>query len=358
MSIIYKYLIREIFKIFGIVLALVIGIYVFLDFIEKIDNFMEAGLPFSKAFIFFFLNIPFIISQITPIGILLAVLVVFGLMSKNNEIIALKCGGISIYYLLRPVLTIGIVLIIFLFFVSDVIVPITSVKANRIWYGEVKKKYFVTSKEMNIWIKEKRLIVHINYYHPKDRAIFGVTINNFDKNFRLIRRVDAKKGIFKDGKWYLYQLLEQNLNLETGDYVVTFHENRAESLEFIPADLSRAIKKPEEMSFKELFRYVQNVEAEGYDATTYRVDLQIKIALPFIAVVMCIVGTGMAVREKIKSGLPMGITYGLGTAFLYWVSYSFCVSLGYGGVLPPFLAVWTANFVFLCLGFFLLLNAE
>ena len=54
MSIIYKYLIREIFKIFGIVLALVIGIYVFLDFIEKIDNFMEAGLPFSKAFIFFF----------------------------------------------------------------------------------------------------------------------------------------------------------------------------------------------------------------------------------------------------------------------------------------------------------------
>ena len=51
---------------------------------------MEAGLPFSKAFIFFFFNIPFIISQITPIGILLAVLVVFGLMSKNNEIIALK----------------------------------------------------------------------------------------------------------------------------------------------------------------------------------------------------------------------------------------------------------------------------
>ncbi|KKL53361.1 hypothetical protein LCGC14_2276200, partial [marine sediment metagenome] len=75
MSIIYRYLIREIFKIFGIVLTLVIGIYVFLDFIEKIDNFMEAGLPFSKAFIFFLFNIPFIISQITPIGILLAVLV-------------------------------------------------------------------------------------------------------------------------------------------------------------------------------------------------------------------------------------------------------------------------------------------
>ena len=94
-------------------------------------------------------------------------------------------------------LTIGILLSIFLFFVSDVIVPITSVKANRIWYGEVKKKYFVTSKEMNIWIKENRLIVHINYYHPKDRAIFGVTINNFDKNFRLIRRVDAKKGFLR-----------------------------------------------------------------------------------------------------------------------------------------------------------------
>ena len=358
MSIIYRYLIREIIKILGIVLTLVIGIYVFLDFIEKIDNFMEAGLPFSKAFTFFLFNIPFIISQITPIGILLAVLVVFGLMSKNNEIIALKCGGISIYQMLRPVLTIGILLSILLFFISDIIVPITSVKANRIWYGEVKKKYSVTSKEMNIWIKGNRLIVHINYYHPEDRAIFGVTINNFDKNFRLIRRVDAKKGIFKDGKWNLYQLLEQNLNPETGDYVVTSHENRAESLEFLPEDLKRVIKKPEEMSFKELSRYVQKIEAEGYDATTLRVNLQTKIALPFIAVVMCIVGTGIAVRKKIKGGLPMGVAYGLGTAFLYWVSYSFCVSLGYGGVLSPFLAVWTANFVFLCFGFLLLLNAE
>ena len=98
--------------------------------------------------------------------------------------------------------------------------------------------------------------------------------------------------------------------------MVTFHENRAESLKFIPEDLSRVIKKPEEMSFKELFRYVQNVEAEGYDATTYRVDLQIKIALPLSQSSCALVGTGMAVTKKIKSRFTDGdLLSGLGRPF-------------------------------------------
>lgn len=358
MSIVFRYLTREIFKIFGIVLSMVIGIYVFLDFIEKIDHFMEAGLPFSRAFTFFLLNIPFIVSQITPIGILLAVLIVFGLMNKNNEIIALKCGGISLYYLLKPVLVIGILLSMLLFLISDIVVPITSTKANRIWFEEVKKKFSVTSKEMNIWIKENRSIVHINYYNPANKTIFGVTVNNFDNNFRLIRRVDAKKGIYRDGKWYLFNILEQHLSPKGENDVVRFYDERIETLQFIPDDLKRVIKKPEEMSFRELQRYVSKIEAEGYDAAKYRVDLQAKIALPFVGLVMSIVGVGIAIRGKIKGGLPIGIAYGLGLAFLYWVSYSFCVSLGYGAVLPPFIAVWTANFVFLCFGFFSLLNAE
>lgn len=54
MLIISKYLIREIFKYVGIVLAMVVGIYVAVDFFEKIDNFIEAGVPFSKAIVFLY----------------------------------------------------------------------------------------------------------------------------------------------------------------------------------------------------------------------------------------------------------------------------------------------------------------
>ncbi len=53
MSIIYRYLTIQIAKYFGIVMAFVVSIYMAVDFFEKIDDFMEAGFPVSKVFIFF-----------------------------------------------------------------------------------------------------------------------------------------------------------------------------------------------------------------------------------------------------------------------------------------------------------------
>ena len=56
--------------------------------------------------------------------------------------------------------------------------------------------------------------------------------------------------------------------------------------------------------------------------------------------------------------LIFAVVYGLSASFLYWIFYSFCVSLGYGEMLPPVLAAWTTNFIFLCFGVWTLLNAE
>ncbi len=358
MSIINKYIAREIFRYFGIILAMVIGIYLAVDFFEKIDDFIEARLHFSMALFYFIFKIPLIISQIIPVCILLAVLIVFSLMSKNNEIVALKSSGVSIYYLLKPVLLIGLLFSILLFFLSEVIVPITMGKANIIWLKDVRKESAIISKEKDIWIKGNRLITHIKYYNPEAKAIFGITINNFDEDFGLIKRIDAKKGVFKQGKWFLHEVMEQNFNKEDGNNSIMFYEEKREKLDFLPEDLKRVIKKSEEMNFNELLAYIKKVEAEGYDATIYRVDLHAKIAFPFICIIMCIIGTGIAAGTKIKESLPVSIACGLGVAFLYWVLYSFCVSLGYGEMLPSVIAAWAANLIFLCFGGFTLLNAE
>ncbi len=358
MSIISKYLTREIFKYIAIVMITVVGVYGAVDFFERIDNFMEAGLPFSRVFVFLIFKMPFITAQIIPVCILLAVLIVFGLMARNNEILALKSSGISVYQLLKPVLFLGFFFSIFLFLFSEVIVPVTIEKANKIWLKEVRKKAEVISREKNIWLKENHRITHIKYYDKSDQAIFGITLHYFDEKFRLIRRVDAKKGVFRNGRWTLYELMEQVLDIKTGEYKVVFHEERLEPLDLLPENLEIVVKKSEEMSFKELLAYIKKVESEGYDATAYKVDLYAKTAFPFVCLILCIVGMGIAVKGKIKEGLAVGIAYGIGIAFFYWVFYSFCLSLGYGEMLPPVIAAWTANVVFLCFGVFNLLNAE
>ena len=358
MPILYRYITREIFKYFGIILTMVIGIYLVVDFIEKIDDFMDAHLPLSRAFSFFLYKTPFIVAQIIPVGILLAVLVVFGLMSKNNEITALKSGGVSIYYLLKPTMAIGLGASVVLFGLSEIIVPLTMDKANHIWRQEVCQEAGVTSRGYNIWIKGPRLITNIKYFNPADKTVSGIIRYRFDDRFRLIDRVDAQAGRFVDGQWILTDAMEQVWDPQTQSYQTLFYAEKVQSLDFVPEELGRVAKKSEEMSIFELWHYIAKVESEGYDATPYRVDFFGKLAFPLVCLILCLVGTGIAGRGQVREGLPISITYGIGIAFFYWIFYSFCMSLGYGEMLPPPIAAWTTNFIFLCFGLWLLLGAE
>jgi lipopolysaccharide export system permease protein len=358
MTIVDKYLAREILKCLVVVLAVVVSLFVIAEFFNKADNFMEAGLPISRLIRYLQLKLPQIIAQITPIGLLLAVLIAFGLMNKNNEIIALKSGGVSVYYLLRPVLTIAVFLAILLFSLSEIVVPITISKANKIWLMEVKNKPTITSKQRNIWIKGHRAIYFIQYFNPQNQTISGVILNFFDKEFKLTRRVDAKKGVYVQGKWVFYDSMEQVLDEESAIYNVRLHSQKAENVDFLPEDLMRVFKKSDEMNIAELFTYIKEVELEGYDATTFRVDFHARFAYPVLSIIVCLMGTGIAVKRKSREGPSVSIAFGAAMVFLYWVLHSFCLSLGYGGLLPPVISAWISNIIFLCYGVLNLINAE
>ncbi|UCF90712.1 MAG: LPS export ABC transporter permease LptG [Desulfobacterales bacterium] len=358
MSIIHKYVTREIGRYFAIVLTLVVGIYLIVDFFEKIDNFMEADLPLFKVASYFQLKLPLIVAQVTPVSIMLAILIAFGLMNKNNEIIALKSSGVSVYYLLRPILGIGFISTLLVFCLSEIVVPITLGKANKIWRLEVQKKAAVTSRQKNIWIKGHRSIYYIAYFNPQNTTISGITLNYFDEDFRLIKRVDARGGQFQGEKWVLKDVMIQTLNKDEAGYDVAFYPVQVEPIDFLPEDLKRVVKKSEEMNILEIWTYIQDVESEGYDATVYRVDFHAKFALPFVCLIMSIIAAGISVRRKIRESLSVNIAYGVGMIFLYWVIHSFCLSLGSGGMLPPFVAAWVANVLFFCFGLFTLITAE
>ncbi len=358
MKIITRYIVGDVFKYFFIVLVLIISLFVAIDYLGTMDEFVHADISLVRAFYMVLLKIPFISRQLIWIAFLLSVLIVFGLMNKDNEIVVIKASGISVFALLRPVLFVGSLLGIVLIFLSETIVPITILKANHIHQKEVRKQTDISSKGKNIWIKGNRQMTHIKYYHPSTKSVFGVTRYFFDENFRLIKRIDASKGIFQNNNWVLHDLMEQILDTETGGGRVLFHDIQDAQMDILPEDLKKVVKKSEEMSFRELFSYIRKVRAEGYDATIYEVDLYAKTALPFLCIIMCIIGTGLAAGQRIGNGLPRSISLGIGIGFLYWVFFSFCLSLGYGEFLPPFVAAWMANFVFLGFGMVSLMNAE
>jgi len=284
--------------------------------------------------------------------------ITFGLMNKNNELIALRGSGLSVYYLLKPVLAMGVICTVCLFLVSEILVPLTIAKANRIWQIEVKKKAEATSSQKNIWIKGRRAIYYFDHFNSQKKSISGITLNYFDDQFRLVKRVIAREGVYTKNRWIFYDVMEQLLEAGSGQYVVSFYKERFEYLEFLPDELRRVAKRSEEMNVLELLDYIRSVETEGYDATNYRVDFQAKFALPLVCIIMSVLGTGIAARRKAREGLSVSVAFGVSTIFLYWIVHSFCVSLGYGGMLPPVIAAWISNVIFFSLGLFIVMNAD
>ena len=355
MTIIGRYIGKEIAKYFGIILMIVAGIYLVVDFIEKIDNFIDAGVPLQRALVYFVFKLPMMLVQITPVGILLAVMITFGLMAKNNELLALRSSGVSLASLIKPILFCGVASTLLMLFIAEVLMPLTASQANRIWLEEVKGRKTARVRQSDIWLKADDTILHLKFFAPETQVAKGVTIHRFDTQFRLIERFDADTAVFENGGWVLNHGIYQQ---HSDRLAVRIFDRMDVKLAFVPEDLAQAAPKPEEMSFAQLNRYIRKVEAEGYDATHYRVDLQSKAAFPLISLILTLIGAGLAARGKIKEGLAGSVTYGLGLAFLYWIAFSFSLSLGYAGMLPPVIAAWGVHVFSLGLAGFLLINAD
>lgn len=360
MRLISRYIFRRLTGYAGAVLVAVVGIYLTVDFFERVDNFMDAGRPVFQTLVYLAYKTPAIIAQILPLSVLMAVLIVFGLMARHHELIALKSSGVSVYALVRPVVVFGLAVTILLILFSEVVVPAATARSNHIWRTrDGDSTGAVVSRSRNIWLRESERILFIRYYHPREGAVYGLTLYEFTPDFRLARRLDARMGQFTEAGWRLEGVLEQVRSPQTtGGYRVRNLPETRVALPLTPDDLTRVAKSAEEMNFAELLTYVREVEAGGYDATAYRVDLHAKIAFPLVCLILGMVGVGMAARTGLREGMPVSIAYGLGTGFLYWVLHSFNLSLGYGGMLPAPVAAWAANVVFACLGVYLLVGAE
>ncbi len=358
MSVLHRYYLKEFIKFFMIIQIIIMFIVLSVDYLAKLDIFLEGQATILQTFGYVLLRAPIMLVGLVPSVIILSVIVVFGLMNRNNELIAIKSGGISVYYLVRPVIVSGIALILIVFFLGETIVPITKSKSYFIKHSVIEGNEQVHMTREDVWLKQENQIIHINYFNPHDKTIEGITLTELDSNFNMIKRIDAQKGVYEKGIWSFSNVLEQKYSTTEDDYIVESYENKKYSMDLVPQDLEEIVKKSKEMSIFELAEYIRKVESEGYDATTYRVDLYGKTAFPFVCLLMAMIGAAIGMRPLAKENMPMGIAVGIGISFLYYVMHGFCMSLGYGKVLPAFMSAWIANIFFFCFATLFLITVD
>ena len=358
MPYLYKYWLKEFVKFFLIIQILILTIFVFIEYLSNIDKFLESDLSLIGGLGYILLKVPFMFVQLTPASILLASIIIFGLMNRNNELLAIKSSGISGFSLIKPAVLISVILAMSMLFFGETIIPVSMTKVNDIKYNVIKKKKIHSTKRKDIWIKSDEKLIHINFYDPVSQTVSGVTFTSLSKNFDLLSRIDAKSGYYKGEQWVLKDIIEQIHTKNSMDYDVNLYSEKIVQWSLKPDDLGAISKKSDEMSFFELKNYVKKVEEEGYNARVYKVDLNAKIAFPFICIIMVLVGAGTGMRPFAKYNLPAAIAVGVVIAFIYWAMYGFCLSLGYGEVFHPVISAWLTNIFFMLFTILYLLNSE
>ncbi len=336
----------------------ILVLFVFIDYLSRMERFLKSDISMMGALNYVLLKLPFMFVQLTPAGILLASITVFGLMNRNNELLAIRSSGISTYCLFKPAIAAACGFALLMFFLGETVIPVFMAKVHYIEYNVFGKRPEMKIGQENIWIRSDNRMIHIHYYDPGRQSMSGVTVTTLNENFDLISRIDAPSGFFMDGAWVLEKAIEQIHDPDTRQYEVITHDRKTVALAVQPDDLGAVAKKSDEMGFSELREYVRKVASEGYDATVYRVDLNAKIAFPFICVIMVLTGAATGMRPFARNNLPSAIALGVVISFIYWISYGFSLSLGYGAVLPPLISAWITNLFFVCLGILYLVYTE
>lgn len=348
MKILERHVLSEFLRIMTMALTGFIVLFITVDLFENVDTLIEHKVPVLASFIFFIYKLPFIIGQVAPVAVLVGVLLSLGILSKHGEITAMKAGGVRLLKTVYPLLAAGLAISLAIILMNEYLTPAAQKKVDSFrkqWFG-VQGGTF--GKE-GLWVKSNGGILNIRHIDFRKNALYGITYYELQKPFKVRSRVEAKSAVWMDDRW-----------VAEAATVWTFTEEGEALAEGTEELVLKGLSNPEElvnlenfqqnMSFLELKDYIGELEEDGYDTAKYRIDLWSKVSFPLVNFIMALVGIPFALKTGRHSGIAAGVGLSIVIAFSYWMVYALTRSLGHGGMLPPVMAAFFPDVLFLAIG--------
>lgn len=356
MNILFRYISTNFLKLFFICILSFLTIYLTIDFMSKFWKLSARDVPFIEIGRYFIFKVPLILTQVTPMATLLATLLTLGILSRNSEITVIKSSGISIYYLSIPIVALSLVISLFSLATSEYLVPYSNKRFKAIErYRPGQDKTQRLFRKDKIWYFGVENIYKIDLLDLNNKVLHDVTVLKLDNDYEIAERTDAKKVIWKDNGWVfadgLIRYFRDPMKVER------FQKRKIEIREKF-SDFTVISQTPEEMSFKELKKYIDKLKNMGLDHRRYFVDLLAKISFPLVNLSLPLIGIPFALKTGRSAGIASGVGLSIVIGFAYWVTMAFNISLGHVGALPPFIAAFGSNIIFGLLGLILIMSVK
>ncbi|MGH7929400.1 MAG: LPS export ABC transporter permease LptG, partial [Candidatus Binatia bacterium] len=300
---------------------------------------------------YFVYKIPLSISRVIGFATLFSTLFSLGMLARTQEITAMRASGLSVKRISLPLILLSFAICGATFFLNESLVPAFSHRADTIYKTEIRnKKQQSLIGNRDIWLRGDGSFINIDYFDTISNTIEGVTIFVLNRDFTLRGFVEIPRGRWNGAKWEIKKAVEWNF---LPDGKMASREIDAPPLiTETPDDLKLLERDADEFTYFDLQKQIADMKTKGIDTTAYEVDLQTKVALPFISPLMVLLAVPFALKKHISGGIALSFGIAMLIGFSYWMLIAFCISLGHSGALPAWLAAWAPNLIFTLIGIY------
>ncbi|MBS3808631.1 MAG: LPS export ABC transporter permease LptF [Desulfobacterales bacterium] len=362
-TIVNRFILRELIPPFFMSLAFFMFVFLMrqiLDITNMIVNYQVSLLAFLLMIIY---SMPYFLVYIIPMSVMMSVLLTFLRMSSENEIVALKSGGISLYSVIIPVMTFAVAGFLIAVFMAAYGMPWGKSAYERVSMNVMQSNFSVGIKERQFIDNFEGIMMYVNEVDMQSRRMYGVFIEDSRKEGPGSTVVAPEGSIFRGEDPYTFVI-------RLYDGVVSKVDPAGQSADAIRFDTydirldpkragaggeSRS-RDEEEMGLAEMQRYLKSAEPGGKRYYSILSEFHRKFSIPFACIALAILAMPLGI-QNVSARKSAGLGIGLFCFLLYYLLLSGGMVVGESFMYPPAPLLWAPNVIMGGLGIYLFIKA-
>jgi len=335
--------------------------FVVLDYVERVDDFLDRGATQREVFQTYYLHyLADIIRLTSPLAVFLAAIYVTARLAQSMQLTALHASGVSLFRYMRPLALAGVVIAGGMIAFNGFAVP----KANRVVHTFQNEFYRDAPEDASSGDTYRQTapgtVLAVGFYDRDETRAFRVSLVNSDTSGSrgLLSRLDAAEMTWIDSlnTWQMRDVMIREFQ-PGGDRLLE-HAVLDTALSVLPRDLAQSVRDTERLTIPEARAFVQSLERAGVrDRGRPLVDYHAKFAYPFANLILILLAVPLAAKRR-KGGQAAQLGLGLAIAVVYLALQKMTEPLGWSETLPPAAAAWLPHAVFAVFAVVLLLAAR
>ncbi|MBQ1222227.1 MAG: LptF/LptG family permease [Alistipes sp.] len=349
-----RYILGKFLATFFFAIAMIIVIVVMFDYVEKVDDFTELHAPLSEVIFDYYLNfIPYFANQFCSLFTFIACIFFTSKLAYQTEIVAMLSGGMSFRRLMWPYFLGALIIGSLSLTLNLWVIPVTQQKIVSFEAKYIKRRQNVQFDRHIYRQIEPGTFAYIRGYQNSSKRASFFALDHFEEG-TMTRSLEASEVIFdpETKRWSAPRYIIRTFD-EAHNETFTQYRNLDTLINLEVAELSNVNQLIKTMNIHELNDFLEQQQSKGANTINLiQVERNARFAYPIGTFILTLIGVSLSSR-KVRGGTGLHIGVGIALCFSYILFYRFFEEFAKSGSLPPGLAIWLPNLIYLAIAVYL-----